>query len=253
MDLRRFVRTLCSAGLALFSCKAGPVFAFSDVGMVAPFITTACPSGWLPVNGGYVSPTIYPQLYNLLHLSSVWGNVGGNERLPNLGGNFIRGWEVSQSSDTARVYGSGQSDTVQFTSGTITPIVNGGSGNGLLNSPSGAFYLATSHSAANVSYSGTSTAGSLGFDNSRVNRTSFEERPINIALLFCVKHSSEIYSLGGGSMDLSSMTIVSVSTQAAADLTPGIFKEFTVGDLSFWMGVIMGLVVVWGYKAGSGK
>lgn len=47
-----------------------------------------------------------------------------------------------------------------------------------------------------------------------------------------------------------SMNIVSVSTQVAADLTPGILKYFNEGDLSFWFGVLVGCIILFGWKVG---
>lgn len=49
----------------------------------------------------------------------------------------------------------------------------------------------------------------------------------------------------------STITIVAISTDVVAALTPGILKEFTGGDLSFAFGVILGLVTIWGFKAGG--
>jgi len=78
-----------------------------------------------------------------------------------------------------------------------------------------------------------------------------ETRPKNISLIFCVKAIPT--TTEGGTTVMSSFTLVEVSTTAAEMLTPGIFKNFTVGDLSFIFGVILGLVVVWGYRAGGLK
>lgn len=47
------------------------------------------------------------------------------------------------------------------------------------------------------------------------------------------------------------VTIVGISTDVISALTPGIFKDFTGGDLSFWFGVLLGCATIWGFKAGS--
>ena len=44
--------------------------------------------------------------------------------------------------------------------------------------------------------------------------------------------------------------IVGITTQASADMNPGIWKEFTGGDLSFWFGVLVGCVILAGWKVG---
>lgn len=53
----------------------------------------------------------------------------------------------------------------------------------------------------------------------------------------------EVYSSTG-------VYITGISTTVIAALTPGIFKDFTGGDLSFFYGVIMSFAVLLGFKAG---
>jgi len=53
------------------------------------------------------------------------------------------------------------------------------------------------------------------------------------------------------STEVINVNIVNVSTTAAGQLNPGIWGYFNAGDVSFWFGVLMALVVIFGYKAGG--
>ena len=45
--------------------------------------------------------------------------------------------------------------------------------------------------------------------------------------------------------------IVSISSSVVAELTPGYFGHMTGGDISFWLGITMGLVIIVGYRTGG--
>jgi len=47
--------------------------------------------------------------------------------------------------------------------------------------------------------------------------------------------------------------IVNISSSTIAALTPGYFGHMNGGDISFWLGITMGLVIIVGYKTGGMK
>lgn len=53
----------------------------------------------------------------------------------------------------------------------------------------------------------------------------------------------------------STVSVVYISTAVLAQmsnaLNPGIWKNFTGGDLSFWFGLAVGFAAIWGFKAGG--
>jgi len=49
----------------------------------------------------------------------------------------------------------------------------------------------------------------------------------------------------------STFTLVGISTDVVAALNPGFLSQLTGWDLSFAFGVLIGLVVIMGYKAGG--
>jgi len=236
------LRVVC-ASLAFFAVGEALSFA-SDVGMVAPFISTFCPAGWVPT-GTTVYENVYPELYTLADINSTWGHGSdggiGWEATPNLGGEFIRGWDNGRGIDSGRTFGSAQVDNLQGhyhapLAGTSFTVFN-------LTNPLRTF-------GGGAHFGQDNTTGNPVTGTNGTPRYGNETRPRNIALLYCIKAVSDIQT-GGSSMQFSTFTLVDISTTAAAAMTPGIFKYFTIGDLSFFFGVLMGLVVIWGFKAGG--
>ena len=78
-----------------------------DVKMVA---TSAPPPGWLKANGANVSRTQYARLFSAI--GTTYGNGDGSTTfaLPDLRGQFVRGWDDGKGVDDGRSFGSIQSD-----------------------------------------------------------------------------------------------------------------------------------------------
>lgn len=221
-----------------------PVAAFaSDVGMVAPFVSTSCPAGWIQA-GTRAFQNQTPQLYAILHKTSVWGSgsqvpAGPFEGTPDIGGNFIRGWSATSSTDTGRQFGSGQSDQFQGHYHNFS-VPDYARGTGSLTPMKLQATYATQDRGLNVVSNPIS--GLNGFP-----RYGDETRPVNIALLYCIKAVED--SAQGETM-VSTFTLVEISTTAAAQMNPGIWQYFNGGDISFWTGVLIALVIIWGYRTG---
>jgi len=75
-------------------------------GTVAFYAAKTCPSGWLEANGATVSSVTYPDLYAVI--GDTFGGSPPNFALPQLDGEFIRGWDNGRGVDAGRV----QKDTV---------------------------------------------------------------------------------------------------------------------------------------------
>lgn len=77
---------------------------------------STAPAGWLKANGAAVSRTAYAALYAALGgASSPFGQGDGVNtfNLPDLRGEFIRGWDDGRGVDAGRAFGSGQADQNQ--------------------------------------------------------------------------------------------------------------------------------------------
>ena len=59
-------------------------------GTVVWFANTSVPSGWIKANGASLSTTTYSKLFGAIGYN--FGGSGGSFNVPDLRGEFIRGW-----------------------------------------------------------------------------------------------------------------------------------------------------------------
>lgn len=130
------------------------------VGAVIYTAFTSPPTGYLKANGAAVSRASYAELFAVIGTMYGAGNGTSTFNLPDLRGEFIRGWDDGRGIDAGRVFGSIQLD--EFKSHTHTTPTGGGAGYG---QPAGASPVSASVTGA--------TGGS-------------ETRPRNVALLACI-------------------------------------------------------------------
>lgn len=141
---------------------AGPVGP-SVAGMVAFFARNTPPSGWLVCDGAAVSRSTYAGLFAALGTVFGVGDGVSTFNLPDLRGEFIRGWDGGRGVDEQRGFGSNQGGEIQShvheTSGSMSS-TKGPNGSVL-------YYMTAAAGATRA------TGGS-------------ETRPRNIALLACI-------------------------------------------------------------------
>ena len=144
-------------------------------GAVMSFAVSAAPVGWLACDGTAVSRNQYSSLFTAVGTIYGIGNNSTTFNVPNLQGQFIRGLTTNLSTASrdplsgSRVLGSVQDDALK----THTHEYNPSSGSGG-NFASGAGQAAV---ASNPSQTGNPSTG-----------VSSETRPVNVALLYCIKY-----------------------------------------------------------------
>ena len=153
----------------------------SLAGMVAYFAMNTAPSGWLKANGAAVSRTTYAGLFTAIGTTFGAGDGSTTFNLPDMRGEFARGWDDGRGVDSGRVFGSAQSDAFQghwhginVSSTVVGNNGGGGVGTGNLRADG----VGTAAQARAVSTNGTDGTP----------RTAAETRPRNIALLACIKY-----------------------------------------------------------------
>jgi microcystin-dependent protein len=150
--------------------------ASTPTGAVLPFATKTVPSGWLKCNGAAISRTTYASLFARIGTTFGTGDGTTTFKLPDLRGEFIRGFDDARGIDAGRVFGSLQNHALQTITGRFAFQSAG--------EVSGAFY----HSSGS-SYGWYATKSELiSFDSSRVTNGAAETRPRNIALMYCIKY-----------------------------------------------------------------
>lgn len=83
-------------------------------GTVATFAANKEPrGGWLYCNGSAVSRAIYRNLFNAIGTTYGVGDGATSFNLPDLRGEFVRGWDAGRGVDAGRAFGSAQSHQFQ--------------------------------------------------------------------------------------------------------------------------------------------
>ncbi len=151
------------------------------VGVPVPWPSATPPTGWLKCNGAAFSAEEYPEL----------AKAYPTNKLPDLRGEFIRGWDDGRGIDAGREILSAQGDAIRNITGTF--------GNGKtvanaalsFNMASGVFV--TKSELRNTIGNTTMIPDTpnnphlVNFDASRVVPTASENRPRNIAFNFIVR------------------------------------------------------------------
>ena len=79
-------------------------------GSITIYAVSTPPEGWLECDGSNVSRSIYPDLFDAI--GSTFGSGDGSTTfgLPDLRGEFVRGWDNGRGVDSGRSFGSFQQD-----------------------------------------------------------------------------------------------------------------------------------------------
>ena len=181
------------------------------IGAVFYFASNTAPTGYLKCNGDTVpngSGTVQGVTTNFAALYAVLGSTYGTAgALPDLRGEFARGWDDGRGIDSGRTFGSSQAEAIQShnhtgstaTAGShthtidavgnhqhITPLgLSGPGGSGF---PSGSSGGSTTSGAAGAHSHTMQAAGDHSHTFTTNNTGGAETRPRNIALLACIKY-----------------------------------------------------------------
>lgn len=139
-------------------------------GTIISYASSTAPTGYLKCNGAAISRSTYSSLFS--GIGTVFGSGDGSTtfNVPDLRGEFVRGWDDGRSIDTGRAFGSSQSD--EFKSHTHT------SNQDLENPNSSGITQGAGGRSHGVIASGSVITNASG---------GSETRPRNIAMLYCIK------------------------------------------------------------------
>lgn len=146
-------------------------------GMVLTFPISSAPSGFLECDGSELSRTTYSDLFAVIGTTYGVGDGSTTFSIPDLRGEFIRGFDNGRGIDTGRTIGTSQADDNKSHSHSITDqtgVYDGGS--------SGVWGLLASSSTGNQN-------GPLAGKCVRsLEVVGSEARPRNIAMMYCIKY-----------------------------------------------------------------
>lgn len=137
-------------------------------GEICFFACDTAPTGFLKANGAAISRTVYAALFAVIGTTFGVGDGATTFNLPDLRGEFVRGWDDWRGVDSWRTFGSAQYDMV----GPHNHTINYRRSSGTLN----------------ANYPGRATDVDASFDSETNNNSGTETRPRNVALLACIKY-----------------------------------------------------------------
>ncbi|EOU9561581.1 tail fiber protein [Cronobacter dublinensis] len=146
------------------------------VGVPVPYSLSTPPAGWLKCNGATFSASQYPKLALAYPSLSV----------PDLRGEFIRGWDDGKGVDSGRVLMSSQGDAMRNIQGRIDGIYR----NNASGTPTGAFTMSTqSTGVISAGTAPTTERITMFFDVASAGNIPLasEIRPRNIAFNYIVR------------------------------------------------------------------
>ena len=163
----------------------------APTGSVYTFAGATVPTGWLKCNGALLSRTTYAALFAVIGTAYGAGDGSTTFALPDLRGEFVRGFDDARGVDSGRALGSKQGDAIRNLSGEVRfQTVDGN--DQLVWLSSGVF----SHGADAVlgghnqiaSVASGSWEQVLSFSADKVVPTAAENRPRNVAMHYIIKY-----------------------------------------------------------------
>ena len=157
------------------------------VGVPVPWPSATPPAGWLKCNGAAFNATTYPML------AKAYPSL----KLPDLRGEFIRGWDDGRGVDAGRVLLAAQGDAIRNITGvqSLSVPYNGKSEGVFYNNGKNAnegiyedgSYITDAPSVGGQGGISPSQGEKIYFDASRNVPTASENRPLNIAFNYIVR------------------------------------------------------------------
>ncbi|EJQ6670704.1 phage tail protein [Escherichia coli] len=158
------------------------------VGVPVPWPSATPPTGWLKCNGAAFSAEEYPEL----------AKAYPTNKLPDLRGEFIRGWDDGRGMDTGRAILSAQGDAIRNIYGEFRTVntenysiwETAGSFKGAivpLSPSTNNSYFSLTRSMVTERADGAVYPKVIGLDASRIVPTANENRPRNIAFNYIVR------------------------------------------------------------------
>ena len=184
-----------SSGQALTTDGSGAL-AFATIGGVPTgavfhFAASTAPTGFLPANGSLRSRTTFAALFAVIGTTYGSGDGSTTFNLPDLRGEFIRGWADDRAVDTGRAFGSAQAyATARPQTTTPSKLLSDGTTTALESAanPSAIGFVRTSNTGESITAGSIDSTGS-GTEMDVINAVAgdAETRPRNVALLACIK------------------------------------------------------------------
>lgn len=158
-------------------------------GAVTAFAMSTVPTGWLECDGSAISRTTYLALFRAIGTTYGAGDGSTTFNVPDLRGIFIRGWSHGASVDSGRAIGTLQQDDFE----SHTHVFAGdalGTHAHTFPTYNTQFDTANTIKAGSGVANGTATSSAVSAgtpSGTNQNTGGTETRPVNLALMYCIK------------------------------------------------------------------
>lgn len=154
-------------------------------GLIGHYARSTAPTGWLKANGAAVSRTAYADLFAAIGTTFGAGDGFNTFNLPDLRGEFLRGWDDGRGVDAGRAFGSWKADQFrEHDHGLQTEAGSDGFGQLYfkdLANPSGSPWVEKRANSGN-------DEAATGFRVATFKTGGTETAPRHLALLACIKY-----------------------------------------------------------------
>lgn len=209
------------------------------IGTIIPFWGNTAPVGYLPCNGQTVNSGTFPDLVTFL-------GGGSSQALPDLRGEFLRGWDNGRGVDTGRAIKTTQLDSLQNITASLYLRSAGPSTAGAIVGGTALFQTTLQSGPSGASQQpasgGTSNTDVTTLDFSRVARTSTETRSRNVSVLYCMKAY-------GALVNTSTANIGNVLTELSQTVKTTQFEN-SLGTNGYQK-LPSGMIIQWGMSAAT--
>tara|TARA_Y100000004_G_scaffold173880_1_gene212133 strand:- start:278 stop:1381 length:1104 start_codon:yes stop_codon:yes gene_type:complete len=165
-------------------------------GSVHMMATTTAPSGYLECDGTAVSRTTYADLFSTI--GTTWGQGDGSStfNVPDLRGEFVRGWDNGKGTDSGRSFASSQTDQNAEHNHTATTTITDPGHKHTTSVDNKKLFPAGGGTTISYGGAGSYPATVFTMDNNTTgitaatttaNQGGNEARPRNIAMMYVIK------------------------------------------------------------------
>ncbi len=142
-------------------------------GAIITSASMTAPGGYLYCNGAAISRTVYATLFAAIGTAFGAGDGSSTFNIPDLRGEFLRGWDNGRGVDDGRVFGSVQGHALGRHQHYLS---------------NGVAHNRNEHAGGNGGSIGSSRQGSLPYNSYTTPAGGSETRPRNVAFNFYIKY-----------------------------------------------------------------
>jgi len=172
--------------------------AANPTGTIIAFADDAAPTGYLECDGSAVSRSTYSALFAVV--GTTWGAGNGSTtfNVPDLRGEFLRGWDHGKGTDSGRTFASSQSEMIGPHSHTASSSGSTSSDGAhthtvsVYDSAGGSLVPQTANTGGSPAVSATTSSSgahthTVSVSTTVNNNSGTENRVRNYAVMFCIK------------------------------------------------------------------